>query len=77
MATFSAAEDLEKRYAVTRAQLLAYAQRGNLSMRRTPDGLQFDEAAVARLFPRRGLRLRAPERTYGVLGACKLGANDA
>ena len=53
MPTFRPAEDLTLHYAVTPERLRAYAQRGNLSMRKLGDEFWFDEEAVARLFPKR------------------------
>jgi hypothetical protein len=81
MPTFRTAEDLEKRYAVAASCLLAYAERGNLSMRRVGSLLQFDERAVARLFPRRAAdgggqsKASAGEQRLGytTLGAGQLG----
>lgn len=75
---FRTAEELEKQYAVVTARLLRYAQRGNLAMRRVGDALQFDELAVARLFPQRhasGISMSAahPQPGFGTLGAHRLG----
>jgi hypothetical protein len=69
MPMFRAAEELEKRYAVVTARLLAYAVRGNLAMRRVGGQLLFDELAVARIFPER----RASRPSLGVLGTHRLG----
>jgi hypothetical protein len=78
MPTFRTAEELSKHYAVTGDRLLSYARRGNLAMRRVGDALQFDEAAVARLFPLRrayGISISAehPQPGFGTLGAHRLG----
>jgi hypothetical protein len=74
MPTFRTAEDLEKRYAVVASCLLAFAERGNLAMRRVGSQLQFDERAVARLFPRRAA-IGGNGTVIGqvTLGACRLG----
>jgi hypothetical protein len=69
MPMFRAAEELEKRYAVVTARLLAYAERGNLGMRRVGGQLLFDELAVARIFPER----QARQACLGTLGAQRLG----
>ena len=75
MATFRTAEDLTLRYAVTAARLLAFAQRGNLSMRKLGDELWFEEGAVARLFPARecSAETQGQRLGFGVLGAGTLG----
>lgn len=78
MPMFRTAEELEQRYAVTAARLLAYAMRGNLAMRRENGEPRFDEAAVARLFPRRtafGVSMSEPNPRpgFGTLGAYRLG----
>jgi hypothetical protein len=82
MPTFRTAEDLEKRYAVLASRLLAYAERGNLSMRRVGSQLQFDEHAVARLFPVRAAHSGSPDAGshslgYTTLGACTLGVSTS
>lgn len=73
------AAQLRERYAVSEQRLLAYACRGNLSMRRLGSQLLFEERGVARLFPRLSV-LRAaaqaadtPARALAVLGQAKLG----
>jgi len=76
--TFRTAEELEQRYAVSRARLLQYAARGNLAMRRHGAVVLFDEAAVGRLFPERhpyGISMSAPHARpgFGTLGAHRLG----
>lgn len=77
MPTFRTAEDLEQRYAVMASCLLAFAERGNLAMRRVGSQLQFDERAVARLFPLRaasgGMSLAAHQLGQATLGTVRLG----
>lgn len=82
MPQFRTAEELEQRYAVSAARLLAYAARGNLSMRRAGAGLMFDETSVARLFPRRvayGISMSEPHTApgFGTLGTYRLGEPPA
>lgn len=69
VASFCTAAQLHARYAVSEHRLLAYAQRGNLSMRRIGSLLLFDERDVARLFPRRG----TSQQALGRLGFTRLG----
>lgn len=78
MSQFRSGEELAQRYAVSTARLLAYAARGNLAMRRAGAASLFDEAAVARLFPRRaayGISMSEPHAAagFGTLGAYRLG----
>ena len=78
MPQFRTAQQLEERYAVSAARLLAFAARGNLSMRRAGAELQFDESSVARLFPRRmayGISMSELHARpgFGTLGAYRLG----
>lgn len=68
-AMFRSAEELSLVYAVSVERLRAYAGRGNLAMRRCSGELQFDESAVAKLFPKRG----ALEPGLGTLGSVRLG----
>jgi hypothetical protein len=66
---FRSAEELTLVYAVSTERLCAYAARGNLSMRRCSGELQFDEASVAKLFPKR----HASAQGLGTLGQVRLG----
>lgn len=78
MPTFRTSEDLVLRYAVSAERLLAYAARGNLSMCRRDGAPLFDEARVARLFPKKlgaGTTLFPSHREpgFGTLGRIRLG----
>lgn len=79
MPTFRTSEELTLLYAVTAERLVAYAARGNLAMRRRDGALHFDEANVARLFPRLGESRCAPQPQAGLgtLGRVRLGAPPA
>lgn len=78
MPNFLTIEELSHNYVVTSERLLAYAARGNLSMSRGEGVLRFDEARVARLFPRRSESgASTPIRTrLGTLGHSRLGQPD-
>ncbi|HET8933420.1 MAG TPA: hypothetical protein VFN67_08280 [Polyangiales bacterium] len=66
---FRSAEELSVVYAVSAERLRAYAARGNLAMRRCSGEPQYEEAAVAKLFPKRG----SFEPGLGTLGFVRLG----
>jgi hypothetical protein len=66
---FRSAEELSLVYAVSAERLRAYAARGNLAMRRCSGELQYEETAVAKLFPKRN----AIEPGFGLLGFVRLG----
>jgi hypothetical protein len=70
---FRSAEQLSLVYAVSAERLRAYAARGNLAMRRCSGELQFDEAAVAKLFPKRG----SLDAGFGTLGKVRLGETES
>jgi hypothetical protein len=66
---FRSAEELSSIYAVSAERLRAYAARGSLAMRRCGGELQFEEAKVAKLFPKR----HGFEPGLGTLGSVRLG----
>jgi hypothetical protein len=70
---FRSAEELSLVYSVSAERLRSYAARGNLSMRRCSGELQFDEASVAKLFPKR----HGSEPGLGILGLVRLGKAEA
>jgi hypothetical protein len=81
MPTFRTSEELAVCYAVSAERLLAYAARGNLSMCWRDGAALFDEARVARLFPKKqglGTALCPPHRQpgFGTLGRLRLGEQE-
>jgi hypothetical protein len=79
MANWMTARQISKRFAVGEERLLDYSRRGNLPMRREPDGVTlFDESVVARFFrPRSGAMLQPNGKNLGVLGESRLGIEPA
>jgi len=78
MNAWQTSEEIGRNYAVGAGRLMAYAERGNLGCRRTPDGgMLFNAAHVERLFVPRGTCLQLPmmraEQGFGTLGAIQLG----
>ena len=78
MPQWKTAEQISALYVVGEERLIAYSRRGNLAMRRRPDGaVLFDEDGVARFFRTRiaaAAALSAPRaNNLGVLGVARLG----
>jgi hypothetical protein len=73
MANWTTASGISRNYSVGVERLLEYSRRGNLPMRKEPDGtLLFDEEIVRCFFRLRSARAEAPVNNLGVLGQAHL-----